>query len=43
MGNISASIQNMVNNAELVFLENFAPQQNTYNQLATSAGPIGAW
>lgn len=43
MGNISQTLQNMINNAEMVFLDNFAPQQNTYNQLATSAGPMGNW
>ena len=40
---ISQSLQNMVNNAELVILDNFAPQHNAYNQLATSAGPMGSW
>ena len=33
----------MVNNAEMVILDNFAPQQNMYNQLATPSGPIGQW
>ena len=40
MEGISSTLQNIANTAELVVIDNLAPQYNMFNQLATTAGPI---